>query len=72
MLKHGCDDIRVVYLTACTEFGAEQGKEAVQDGRAVFGYLEDLLETLHIRDRGSHRQWEGCGLRPGHHSQVLA
>jgi len=54
MLKHGCDDIRVVYLTACTEFGAEQGKEAVQDGRAVFGYLEDLLETLHIRDRGSH------------------
>jgi hypothetical protein len=28
MPKHGCDDIRVVYLPARTEMGAEQRKEA--------------------------------------------
>jgi hypothetical protein len=40
MPKHGCDDIRVVYLPARAEMGAEQRKEAVQDGRAVFGHTE--------------------------------
>ena len=44
MLKHGCDDIRVVYLTARTEMGAEQGKEPVQHDGRVFGDIENLLE----------------------------
>jgi len=50
MLKHGCDDIRIVYLSARTEMGAEQGKEPIQHDRPVFGDIEDLLETSHIRD----------------------
>ena len=72
MLKHGCDDIRIVYLSARTEMGAEQGKEPIQQDRPVFGDLEDLSETSHIRDCGSHRQRGGCGLGPGHRGQLFA
>lgn len=72
MLKHGGDDIRVVYLTTRTGMGAQQNKEAVQHDRPVFGDIEHLLETSHIRDCSSHRQRGGCGLRPGYRGQILA
>jgi hypothetical protein len=55
MLEHGCDDIRVVCLTARTVMGAEQGKEAVQHDGPLLYDMEDLPETLLIPDCGADR-----------------
>jgi hypothetical protein len=61
-----------MYLTAGTVMGAEQGKEAVQHDRPVFGDMEHLPEASHIRDRGFHWRRARCDLRSGHRRQVLA